>query len=132
MPYESRRCRKAETLTAEETEVEKALVHYETVLDNGDIDLTEFVPTRVLYATYRHFRADRLARCSQYVVDPDLEPVPLTVRQFGAALRRVWPDMEAYHVRRRCHGVQVRGFVGVRGPDSCTVRDDVGRPRRDS
>ena len=129
MSYPMKRGNKPDELLPEELEVAQALREYETVLDDGDIPLNEFVTIHDLHKAYLVHYAISHTRSKFAAMDPEEVPVKLSHRQFGVALRRVWPGIEAYKVYRMVNGKRRWGFVGVRGPESITVSSDTGRPR---
>jgi hypothetical protein len=101
VPYTSRN---AGPLTAEERDVQAALRSYA-----GSGAGTDWVPTAVLYRAYRLWFAQQ----NRPSFDP-LGPARLTPRQFGAALRRVFPLIR--RVRRR-EAKRLRwGYAGLSGP----------------
>lgn len=130
MAYPTKRSSKPDELLPEEQEVVAALSAYETVFDNDDISLDEFVTTHDLYETYRRHALAVHSQPGFGVADPEEAPIILAQRQFGAAIRRVWPGIEAYKVYRMKDGRRQWGFVGVRGPESITVQDNPGRGRK--
>lgn len=105
MPYTGRNC--APELTPEEKDVKKALSAYSTADASG----FDWVAVAELYRRYCDWR---LRAYQKY--DPDGYPL-LTIRQFGRAVRRVFPKLNRLH-RRSFQGVQLWGYAGLRGPDS--------------
>jgi hypothetical protein len=128
MGYDLRRSKKEDDyLTPEEEDVQRALKDYTDDFDLVD-EVHDFVPTRILYETY-------LAFIHQSRRFPD-DPETLTLRQFGAALLRVFPNLaetdwtgESSRRRHMVDGRREWGYLGLRGPRSVKVRDDRGRPR---
>ena len=116
MGYDLRRGMKPEnSLTEEEFDVQQALREY--TADPDVAHPNDFVPTEVLYRIYRDYAA-------RFASDPDA-PKPLTKRQFGAALLRVFPDLDERdpelgdcicHVRRTYDGKLKCGYRGLSGP----------------
>ena len=117
-------------LEEEEKDVARALSEYTT--DTREVHPDDFTPIRVLYQTYR----DHIAR---FLNDPT-SPDPLDIRSFGAALMRVFPDLDDYDpaiggnpnkVRRRYHGKKMWGYMGLKGPLSLRTHGIPGRPKHD-
>jgi hypothetical protein len=117
-------------LTGEEEDVARALREY--TADPEQVHPADFVPTSVLYQAYRDY-------VGQFTRYPD-DPATLNTRQFGAALLRVFPDLDEWdedlkrnpnRVQRRYHGKKKWGYLGVKGPLSIRTQDEPGRPRRD-
>lgn len=83
-----------------------------------------FTPTEVLYRLYREYIGSFTYR--------DPEVTELSKRQFGAALRRVYPfDEEGpdpYRVYRTVHGKRCWGYLGLVGPETIETSDERGRP----
>ena len=118
--YDNRRCVKSPTrLTVEEFEVQQAMIRggYE----HDPYRTTAFVPTAVLFQVYR-----RYIGTLRFRGDDQDTPVDLGLRQFGAALNRVWDEPQ--RARRSWHGTRRWGYLGVVGPESLVTRDEVGRP----
>lgn len=123
-PYRDR----SDWLTDEEWEVQQALKDY----TYNPEDIRAFVPTRVLYATYRRHAAQQQFR--------DPTTATLTQQQFGVALGRVFGFKELgvvanddygrhpNRVRRTWHGKQMWGYLGLVGPETIYSRDAPGRP----
>jgi len=116
MTYPLQRKRKPQTLlTDEEYDVQNALHEYTD--DPDEVDFHDFVPTTVLYQVYRDYAA-------HFATDPYAPPT-LTIRQFGAALLRVFPNLDeidpqtkknANRVQRRVNGKRVWGYQNFKGP----------------
>ena len=110
-------------LTPEEIDVQTALKDY-TVLETFSFP-TEWVASAKLYDTYLTWFNKRLS------VNGDAEL--LKVREFGAALRRVFPQLEDDDERRCCltppNGKRQLGFLGMRGPGASTINPHRGRPK---
>lgn len=131
MVYDTRRKAKpAEALTPEEEDVQRALHEY--TADPTRVSPADFVPISVLYSVYRRY-------VGQFVRYPD-DPDTLNLRSFGAALLRVFPDLDDWDpdlkqnpnkVRRTYHGKRMWGYMGMWGPLSIESRDMPGRPSRD-
>jgi hypothetical protein len=129
--YDLRRKAKPEDwLTEEEEDVRHALSEY--TANPLKVNARDFVPTQVLYGVYRRWVA-------QFVRYPD-DPDTLSLRQFGAAFLRVFPDLDDYdpeigrnpnQVRRMYHGQQLWGYMGLRGPLSVRSHIMPGRPPHD-
>jgi len=96
-------------LTPEERDVAEALRRYSDRADKG-ANTSEWTPTALLYRAYRYWRAEHRWR-----FDPDA-PVLLTVRQFGRAVRRLFPS--ATRCRRSYNGRQQWGYCRLVGPES--------------
>lgn len=130
MVYDLRRSRKdEEQLTPEEEDVRRALQRYTDDPDKAD-PLRDFVPTRELYRTYREY----LAGCQRFPDDPD----QLTIRQFGAALLRVFPHLAEIDpdtgrpyakAQRRINGRREWGWTGLRGPGTLQTYAEPGNPQ---
>ncbi len=103
MRYTSRN--RGPALAPEERDAKAALRAY---VVTGDA--TEWTPTATLYGVYRRWHAEQDQRCRN---DPE-RPDRLTPRQFGAALRRVFPL--ACRVRRRVAKRLLWGYAGLSGP----------------
>lgn len=123
MGYPTRYDRKPEELTPEEYDVVAVLHEYRTIMDEEDAELTDFVPFLTLYEKYLDYKHST----HLLSVDDPISPT-LTKLQFGSALRRVWPGIGEYKVKRTINGKRVIGFVGVKGPDSYVVNDGPGKP----
>jgi hypothetical protein len=87
---------------------------------------TDFTPTAVLYAAYCAWcnSFDVFGRDSRF----------LSVREFGAALVRVFPNLDdgfrgSTRTRRRVNGVLTYGYCGLKGPGSVTTYDRPGNPK---
>jgi hypothetical protein len=123
MPYNLRRKSKHPSrLTPEEDDVQTALAFYTD--EEGKADLRDFVPTRILWETYE-------AWINQFVRTPE-DPATLTRRQFGAALARVFPELEdrSRRVKRTYEGRVEWGYVGLKGPRSIRSHEHSGRPSK--
>jgi hypothetical protein len=105
--------------TPEERDVAAALKAYSDDPRKG-ATAADWVPTAALYQTYRRWFAHHCWRRS-----PD-EPRLLTLRQFGRAVRRVFPLAWRCY-RYRTSKSHVRGYAGLIGPESLTSS---GRGRR--
>lgn len=92
-------------LTPEEQDARTALVDY----TSEDATCADWVPTTVLYRIYRHWRG-----ANRWRHDPEAPP-PLTPRQFGRAIRRLFPA--ATRCRRRYHGKEHYGYCHITGPE---------------
>jgi hypothetical protein len=122
--YDNRRSAKdPDRLTPEEFEVQQALNKAEYRFDPYQVQM--FVPTKVLFQVYRRYIAGLRYRGDGYDV-----PVDLSIRQFGAALNRVYPEPEK--VRRTWHGKRCWGYLGIIGPETLQTQDERGRPRHDT
>lgn len=117
-------------LLPEEEDVQRALREY--TADPNESHPADFVPLKVLYRVYR----DYIGQFIRYPDDPDT----LSIRQFGAALLRVFPELDDYDpdikrnpnkVQRRYHGKKAWGYIGLSGPLSVRTRDEPGRPSND-
>ena len=105
----------SERLTAIELDAARALAVYTAGSD------TNWTPADKLYAAYlAHYQ-----QCNGWMMfderwkcDPCAWP-PLTVRQFGYALRRLFPTAKRY--RRWTGGKRVYGYTGIKGPWSTTI-----------
>lgn len=120
MSYELRRSRKpTDTLTDEEWEVAQALKEYIWQPDQR----LDFTPIMEMYNCYRRYVGRQAYR------DPFTQT--LSVRQFGAALQRIYPfDEEGpnpFKVRRTYHGKRVWGYLGLVGPLTIQSRDVCGK-----
>lgn len=105
MPYTSRE--NSPVLTAEELDVKAALSEY----SSEGASWADWVPTAILLRLYRSW----LARY-RWQFEPGA-PDPLTYRQFGRAICRVFPDAD--RCRRSYHGRKCRwGYCRIIGPDS--------------
>lgn len=107
MPYTSRH---TGAFTPEERDVQAALVDYSTA---GTTSL-DWSPATILYRRY----LDWYART--YWAEPDC-PLPLRVRQFGRAIRRLFPAV------KRCKRAAARrkrqwGYAFLVGPYSVVTR----------
>jgi hypothetical protein len=111
MGYTSR-C-KAPTLTPEEQDVAAALRAYS---DDPAQSAThaDWVPTTLLLRTYRHWLA-----VHRWRFDPDA-PERLTPRQFGRAVRRVFPRVQ--RCKRSVAARQQYGYKQLVGPESIRSR----------
>ena len=103
-PYTSRD--NSPVLLPEERDVQAALAEYIT---EGATE-ADWVASYMLYSIYLRWRGEHRWR-----YDPD-HPERLTRRQFGRAIRRVFPDVK--RCRRRYHGKQAWGYCGLFGPES--------------
>jgi len=115
-------------MAPEEEDVAAALREYTT--DPDVVTPRDFVPTHMLYQLYRDYVA-------RYASDPDA-PKPLNNRSFGAALIRVFPDLDEKDPETRCNPNRVRriyngkqcwGYMGIKGPLSIKSHPGPGRPR---
>lgn len=129
MPYDNRRSRKLpEVFTPEEEDVAAALREY--TADPDKTDARDFMPSKLLYQIYREY----VAHTSN---DPG-SPGMLGPAQFGAALIRVFPDLDDWRepgqrlcnakVRRRINKKRVWGYQGMKGPLSIRTQTEPGRP----
>jgi len=123
--YSLRRSAKSnEKMAPEEVDVLAALKLYTDNTEDGRADLFDFVSTKVLYERYiKHY--------DQWVDTWDA-PERLSIRQFGAALRRVFPELESdetRRVRRRYAGRMAWGYIGMKGPESIRLHKNPGRPK---
>jgi len=117
-----KRQKEQDFLTPEEVDVQQALKAY-TVAEDLSFS-ADWVSTTQLYETYRRWFEKR----PWFPDDPEL----LTVREFGAALRRVFPVFEEDDERRlqvTINGKRIWGFTGVSGPGSTTFNPQRGRPK---
>jgi hypothetical protein len=123
MSYQMQKRRKdSNFLTPEELDVQEALKVYKTV-DHG-ADYFDWVSSDQLYETYRAYFNSRLHQ-------PD-DPELLKIREFGAALRRVFPEFEDDDERRvkvTINGKRRWGFTGINGPGSVRINPQRGRPK---
>ena len=102
MPYTSRHA--GPSLTVEEQDVQQALAGY-TAAGTTQFDWT---PTAALWLAYRNWWA-----ANRWRYDPDAPP-RLTVRQFGWAVRRIFPGID--RCKRSYHGSRQWGFAYLAGP----------------
>jgi hypothetical protein len=115
MPYTSRQA--GPNLTPEEMDAATALRRYHA---KGATQF-DWTPTAVLYRAYRDWWAEHRWQ-SQF--DPEA-PARLTRRQFGRAVRRVFPS--AHRRRRTFHGRQQWGYAGILGPWSTPTQPARGK-----
>lgn len=109
-------------LTPEEEEVRQALIQYSD--DPDQASLSDFTPSEVLFDTYMN-HVNQYARTFK-------DPAILTRSQLGAAVRRVFANLEAYphlYGQRTVNGTRVCGFAGLKGPESTRVQTRPGNPR---
>jgi len=107
MSYTSRHT--GPNLTPEERDVQAALRRYSDDPNQGATD-AEWTPTAMLYRAYVIWLAQHRWR-----FDPDA-PDRLTPRQFGRAIRRVFPNVSRCH--RSYHGQAQWGYSHIIGPES--------------
>ena len=93
-------------LLPEEEDVHAALSSY----TSEGATRADWVSTDALWCAYRNWRA-----LHRWRFDPDA-PTPLTHRQFGRAIRRVFPNAERCF--RTYHGERRWGYCYLRGPES--------------
>lgn len=93
-------------LTPEEQDIRAALAAY-TAHEATDAD---WVPTMQLARAYRRWLA-----VHRWRYDPEAHK-PLTVRQLGRAIRRLYPH--ARRCFRRYHAKRCWGYTKLRGPES--------------
>jgi hypothetical protein len=125
-----RRLKSDEYLTPEEVDVKSALRDYVSFSDGATV--SDWCPLAPLYRQYLESIADR-------PYDPE-GPDRLNIRQFGAALLRVYPDLDAldekgnrvYRVQQTVAAKRVWGYLGLKGPHSLIARESRGRPRHDN
>lgn len=113
MPYTSREDGPA--LTPEERDVRTALAAYGT----AGASCCDWCPTAALRQAYHDWHARTYWRGESDV------PPRLTVRQFGRAVRRVFPGVQR---RKRAYGKRQWGYAGLTGPMS-VVTPPSRRPR---
>lgn len=98
MRYTSRSCG---PLTPEERDVQLALTRHGCATDGATS--RDWTPIAVLYQRYRTWYAEQ----NRWHYDPDV-PALLTRRQFGHAIRRVYPGVRrckrAVAARKKCWG----------------------------
>ena len=129
MGYDPRRSQKCEDfLTEEEEDVMRALSDY-TMDPAKGASTDDFVSIDALYQRYLDYMRF-------YCNDPD-SGEPMDRRCFGAALRRVFPELEdndpdarhpqsSYKVRRMYDGRRRWGYFHMLGPESVKSRDEPG------
>jgi hypothetical protein len=103
MPYTSRCDDPA--LTPEEEDVTKALWEYNT----AEARRADWVPVPILYRVYRSWYAHHHRGCFEQD-----KPECLTIRQFGRAVNRIFPDVK--RCKRRYAGREHYGFSHLAGP----------------
>jgi len=102
-------------LSAIELDLARALAQYTRGV------ATHWTPGDRLYAVYvAHYRQRNtwMVFEERWRFDPCAWP-PLTIRQFGFALRRVFPGVSRY--RRWIGNKRVYGYRGIGGPCSITI-----------
>lgn len=114
MPYPTQSRLKPSRLMAEEVLVREALAGYN--FEPSDTDFEDFAPILMLYQVYRK----HVAACDK---------PPLTVQQFGVALRRAFGIDNDRKFRRRVNGPAVNGIAFVRGPGCVRTYVNPGRPK---
>lgn len=114
MAYTTQKNLKTYRATAEEWEVSRALAEYTDEPENAHTN--DFVPTAILYATYREWKEQNPS---------DVGTLPLS--HFGIALRRLFPDIKK--VQRWCKGQKCCGYRCLKGPLSIRTNNVAGRPR---
>lgn len=119
MKYQlQRKGKPAECWLPEEQQVFEALRAF--TFDPERTRITDFTPTRVMYETYRQFVDSTPDR-------PDA-PEVLNLKQFGAALNRVFRLDDSRWSRRHVGGRRVNGYIFVRGPGSVIAHAGPGNP----
>jgi hypothetical protein len=100
--------------TPEEREAKAALAHYTDDPAQG-VSTSHWIPTALLYRSYLSWRASKYQR---FNLDA---PDKLTARQFGRALRRIFP--RAIRRKRSYHGQQQWGYSHLHGSNSVLSPD---------
>ena len=117
MPYNSRHCG---PLTSEERDVKAALARCGCTTEGATS--RDWTPATIIYQRYRNWHAEH-----RWQYDPD--HLLLSRRQFGRALRRVFPA-----VQRRKRAVTRRkrqwGYAFLAGPYSNVTRPPPRRPMK--
>jgi len=105
-------------LIPEEHDVATALAAYA----RAQATFRDWVPTSALWRAYCDWRA-----CYRWRRDDEQAPA-LTVRQFGRAVRRVFPGV--HRCKRSFHGKQQWGYATLCGPESVVTRQPRGGKKR--
>lgn len=132
MTYHLRRDRKDEDiLTPEERHIARAMKKagfqsYDPEVEG--VTPQDFTTTDVLYHHYRVYWANLSRWALMEMLEDGGNTRPLSKRQFGVAIHRVFPHLGEgksgeYRARHRVNGKLVWGYRGIKGPDSNTVAD---------